>query len=79
VSAPIVMSGAVSPIAPESARMIPGRIPGKAAGGLQYQYSHNAGTTRHSQEAATASNSFGFNTELGWIRPAPPRLEFTPP
>ena len=32
VSAPIVMSGAVSPMARDSARMRPVRIPGKAAG-----------------------------------------------
>ena len=35
------------------------------AGGLQYQYSRNDGTTQGSNEAATASNTFDFNTEFG--------------
>jgi Carboxypeptidase regulatory-like domain/TonB dependent receptor-like, beta-barrel len=35
------------------------------AGGLQYQYSRNEGTTQGSNEAATASNTFDFNTEFG--------------
>jgi hypothetical protein len=34
-------------------------------GGLQYQYSRNEGTTQGSNEAATASNTFDFNTESG--------------
>ena len=39
------------------------------AGGLQYQYSRNEGTTQGSNEAATASNTFDYNTEYG-IEPA---------
>jgi hypothetical protein len=35
------------------------------SGGLQYQYSRNEGTTQGSNEAATASNTFDFNTEFG--------------
>jgi Carboxypeptidase regulatory-like domain/TonB dependent receptor-like, beta-barrel len=35
------------------------------AGGLQYQYSRNEGTTQGSNEAATASNTFDYNTEFG--------------
>lgn len=35
------------------------------AGGLQYQYSRNEGTTQGSNEAATASNTFDFNSEFG--------------
>jgi hypothetical protein len=35
------------------------------SGGLQYQYSRNEGTTQGSNEAATASNTFDYNTELG--------------
>jgi hypothetical protein len=35
------------------------------SGGLQYQYSRNEGTTQGSNEAATASNTFDFNTESG--------------
>jgi outer membrane receptor protein involved in Fe transport len=35
------------------------------SGGLQYQYSHNEGTTQGSNEAATASNTFDYNTEFG--------------
>jgi Carboxypeptidase regulatory-like domain/TonB dependent receptor len=34
-------------------------------GGLQYQYSRNEGTTQGSNEAATASNTFDYNTEFG--------------
>jgi Carboxypeptidase regulatory-like domain/TonB dependent receptor-like, beta-barrel len=34
-------------------------------GGLQYQYSKNEGTTQGSNEAATASNTFDYNTEFG--------------
>jgi hypothetical protein len=35
------------------------------AGGLQYQYSRNEGTTQGSNEAITASNTFDYNTEFG--------------
>ena len=35
------------------------------AGGLQYQYSRNEGTTQGSNEAATASNTFDFTSEFG--------------
>jgi hypothetical protein len=35
------------------------------SGGLQYQYSRNEGTTQGSNEAATASNTFDFNSEFG--------------
>ena len=35
------------------------------AGGLQYQYSRNEGTTQGSNEAATAANTFDFNSEFG--------------
>jgi len=35
------------------------------SGGLQYQFSRNKGTTQGSNEAATASNTFDFNTEFG--------------
>jgi hypothetical protein len=38
-------------------------------GGLQYQYSRNEGTTQGSNEAATASNTFDYNTEFG-VNPA---------
>jgi hypothetical protein len=34
-------------------------------GGFQYQYSRNRGTTQGSNEAATAQNTFEFNTEYG--------------
>ena len=34
-------------------------------GSLQYQYSRNEGTTQGSNEAATASNTFDYNTEFG--------------
>ena len=34
-------------------------------GGLQYQFSRNEGTTQGSNEAATASNTFDYNTEFG--------------
>ncbi len=34
-------------------------------GGLQYQYSQNRGTTQGSNEAATASNTFDFESEFG--------------
>ncbi len=34
-------------------------------GGLQYQYSTNKGTTQGSNEAATASNTFDYNSEFG--------------
>jgi hypothetical protein len=34
-------------------------------GGLQYQYSRNRGTTQGSNEAATASNTFDYNSEYG--------------
>jgi hypothetical protein len=34
-------------------------------GGLQYQYSRNEGTTQGSNEAATASNTFDYNSEFG--------------
>jgi hypothetical protein len=34
-------------------------------GGLQYQYSRNKGTTQGSNEAATAQNTFDFETEYG--------------
>ena len=34
-------------------------------GGLQYQYSKNKGTTQGSNEAATASNTFDFESEYG--------------
>ena len=37
VSAPIVISGAVSPIARESARIVPVRMPGSAAGSTTRQ------------------------------------------
>jgi hypothetical protein len=35
------------------------------SGGLQYQYSRNEGTTQGSNEAATASNTFDYNSEFG--------------
>jgi hypothetical protein len=35
------------------------------SGGFQYQYSVNKGTTQGSNEAATAQNTFDFNTEYG--------------
>jgi hypothetical protein len=35
------------------------------AGGLQYQYSRNEGTTQGSNEAATAANTFDFTSEFG--------------
>ena len=34
-------------------------------GGLNYQYSKNEGTTQGSNEAATAGNTFDYNTEFG--------------
>ncbi len=34
-------------------------------GGVQYQYSRNKGTTQGSNEAATAQNTFDFETEYG--------------
>jgi hypothetical protein len=34
-------------------------------GGLNYQYSRNKGTTQGSNEAATANNTFDYNTEYG--------------
>ena len=34
-------------------------------GGLQYQYSRNQGTTQGSNEAATAQNTFDYETEYG--------------
>ena len=34
-------------------------------GGLNYQYSRNEGTTQGSNEAATAGNTFDYNTEFG--------------
>ena len=34
-------------------------------GGLQYQYSRNKGTTQGSNEAATAQNTFDYDTEYG--------------
>ena len=34
-------------------------------GGLQYQYAQNKGTTQGSNEAATAQNTFDFETEYG--------------
>jgi hypothetical protein len=34
-------------------------------GGFQYQFSRNQGTTQGSNEAATASNTFDFDTEYG--------------
>ena len=34
-------------------------------GGLQYQYSRNKGTTQGSNEAATAENTFDYETEYG--------------
>ncbi len=34
-------------------------------GGLQYQFSRNKGTTQGSNEAATASNTFDYDTEFG--------------
>ena len=34
-------------------------------GGVQYQYSKNKGTTQGSNEAATAQNTFDFETEYG--------------
>jgi hypothetical protein len=34
-------------------------------GGLNYQYSRNKGTTQGSNEAATAANTFDYNTEYG--------------
>ena len=34
-------------------------------GGLHYQYSRNMGTTQGSNEAATAQNTFDFETEDG--------------
>ena len=41
------------------------RFRGGLTGGLQYQYSRNEGTTQGSNEAATASNTFDYNTEFG--------------
>ena len=41
------------------------RFRGGLAGGLQYQFSRNRGTTQGSNEAATASNTFDFDSELG--------------
>jgi Carboxypeptidase regulatory-like domain/TonB dependent receptor-like, beta-barrel len=35
------------------------------SGGLNYQYSHNEGTTQGSNEATTAGNTFDYNTEFG--------------
>jgi len=35
------------------------------SGGLNYQYSRNEGTTQGSNAAATASNTFEYNTEFG--------------
>ena len=35
------------------------------SGGLQYQYSRNKGTTQGSNEAATAGNTFDYETEYG--------------
>ncbi len=35
------------------------------SGGMNYQYSRNRGTTQGSNEAATAQNTFDFNTEQG--------------
>ena len=34
-------------------------------GGLNYRYSRNEGTTQGSNEAATAGNTFDYNTEFG--------------
>jgi hypothetical protein len=41
------------------------RFRGGLSGGLQYQFSRNEGTTQGSNEAATASNTFDYNTEFG--------------
>jgi len=41
------------------------RFRGGLSGGLQYQYSRNEGTTQGSNEAATAANTFDYNTEFG--------------
>jgi hypothetical protein len=35
------------------------------SGGIQYQYSRNTGTTQGSNEAATAQNTFDYETEYG--------------
>ena len=41
------------------------RFRGGLTGGFQYQYSRNRGTTQGSNEAATAQNTFDFETEYG--------------
>ncbi|MFN2444664.1 MAG: TonB-dependent receptor domain-containing protein [Vicinamibacterales bacterium] len=41
------------------------RFRGGFTGGFQYQYSRNKGTTQGSNEAATAQNTFDFETEDG--------------
>ncbi len=41
------------------------RFQGGFTGGFQYQYSRNRGTTQGSNEAATAQNTFDFNSENG--------------
>jgi hypothetical protein len=41
------------------------RFRGGLSGGLQYQLSRNEGTTQGSNEAATASNTFDYNSESG--------------
>jgi hypothetical protein len=38
------------------------------AGGLQYQYSRNTGTTQGSNEAATSLNTFDFETDTARTR-----------
>ena len=41
------------------------RFQGGFTGGFQYQYSKNKGTTQGSNEAATAQNTFDFESEYG--------------
>jgi hypothetical protein len=41
------------------------RFRGGLSGGVQYQYSTNKGTTQGSNEAATAQNTFDYETEYG--------------
>jgi hypothetical protein len=41
------------------------RFRGGFAGGVQYQYSRNRGTTQGSNEAATTQNTFDFESEYG--------------
>lgn len=41
------------------------RFQGGFTGGFQYQYSRNKGTTQGSNEAATAQNTFDFESEYG--------------